>query len=96
MGIDFVLVDLSNSVSEAALSATDAVFDTYLNRTSPHPNICLLVSTFLAESVDQLASVVQKRYLDNPRYAPLLQQYNGKPLLIYFTGPHTTLLPPLQ
>ena len=91
-GIDFIMVDLSNSLSEVALSGLDELLKVYATLDS-HPKVTILLSTFTNGTLEQKAELVKTRYMSNATYNSMFLQYKGKPLLTYFTGP-TFSLPP--
>ena len=84
-GIDFVLADLSNLITEEALTGLDALFATYATLDT-HPEIAILLSTFENGTAAEKFQLVQDRYLSNSTYASMFVQYQGKPLLTFYTG----------
>ena len=91
-GIDFVLADLSNSITEEALTGLDALFATYATMAT-HPEIVILLSTFENGTAEEKFQLVQDRYLSNSTYASMFVQYQGKPLLTFYTGASFTAPP---
>jgi len=90
-GIDFILVDLSNSETDIAVSGLDELLTVYMNITK-HPKISILLDAFSPGTLGAKADLV-KNYTSNPQYSSMFFEYKGKPLIIYYTGP-TSLTPP--
>lgn len=84
-GIDFILVDLSNSDSNIALSALDELVKVYATL-DKHPQIAILLGTGTNGTLDSKADLIYNRYVGNSSYSSLFLQYKGKPLLTFFTG----------
>ena len=92
-GVDFIFADLSNSLTEIALSAVDKLFQVY-SQLDSHPQVAFLLGTGTNGTLDQKADLIKNRYLTNATYKDISFQYQGNPLLVYYTGP-TTAPPPL-
>lgn len=84
-GIDFVLVDLSNSDSEIALSAVDKLVNVYLTLDTK-PKIAILLGTATAGTLQSKADLIKHRYFSNSSNRDLFLQYKGKPLLQIYSG----------
>ncbi|MFD1677561.1 hypothetical protein [Alicyclobacillus fodiniaquatilis] len=93
----------SNGVAQQIMNATDSVFNQYAklgegSKQQAHPKISLMLgldngqvntTNFRAQ-----ISRIKKTYLNDPQYKPILQQYDGKPLLLIFRGTNATGNPP--
>ncbi|QNE16720.1 hypothetical protein F1D05_00910 [Kribbella qitaiheensis] len=100
-GFDFILIDWSNNLSDnnwtngvarQIIDATDAVFAQYV-RLPRHPKIALLIGTDSGGAVDtehfrEQLREIRAKYLGNPQYRALLQEFRGKPLLSVYRGPN--------
>jgi hypothetical protein len=96
-GFDYIMVDWSNNLgdnwtngqAQSIIAGTDAVFREYAELPR-HPKIVLLLGADADKGVDtdhfraQIAEIKAK-YLKNPAYRAILQEYQGKPLIgVYY------------
>ena len=85
-GIDFVLVDFSNSLNDSVFVPFDVLFDVY-STMDKHPQISILLSTFTNGTLDEKIERAYGRYMSNQTRADMFVQYQGKPLVTFYTNP---------
>jgi hypothetical protein len=112
-GVDFIFIDWSNDLPYSpdcgcrpdirqVEEATYTVFDTYKDL-ARHPKIAIMIgfpkqpSAPADGTLQRKADQVYQDFIANKERAPLYQRYEGKPLLIVYTGtptPYQKGLPP--
>ena len=91
-GIDFVLVDFSNSLGDVVFPPLDTLFDVY-STMDKHPQITILIGTATNGTFDEKIERAYGRYMDNQTRADMFVQYKGKPLVTFYSGPTFTAPP---